>query len=284
MDQGGERMALGMIAGAGTLPIEAARLLVDRGHRLSAIAFEGLTDPRLGKEVEMLRWVRLGQLETMAEAMHSMGARRQILVGKVSKELLFENPGLARPDAEAIRLLAEEKDRADEGLMAAIVRWIERRGFQFCDQAEMLAPMLAPMGPLGIHSPTATQLADLDVARPVVRELGRLGVGQCVASKEGSVLAVEAIEGTDAMIARAAEFGGSGVTIIKASRPGQDRRFDLPAVGVGTIEAMCSAGASGLAIEAGSTLIVDGPRMIEVADRERIVVWGFSIEADRAGS
>jgi DUF1009 family protein len=146
----------------------------------------------------------------------------------------------------------------------------------------MLAPMLAPLGPLSARSPSESELADLAIGRPIVQQLGRLGVGQCVVVKQGSVLAVEAIEGTDSVIARAGELGGSGATVIKASRPGQDRRFDLPAVGVGTISAICASGASGLAIEAGSTLIVDRKKMTEAADRANIAVWGFSMDRIRS--
>jgi len=281
MEQGGEGMALGLIVGAGTLPIDAARLLLDQGHRLTAVAFHDITDPAFAEIVAETRWVRLGELENMAEAMNELGARRQLLVGKVAKGLLFENPGVARPDAEAMRLLATEKDRADEGLMAAIVRWIEGRGFEFCDQGEMLQPLLAPHGPIGAHAPDERQLADEAIARPIVRELGRLGVGQCAVVKQGSVLAVEAIEGTDAMIERAGQLGGRGATVVKTARLGQDRRFDLPAVGPGTIEAMCAAGASGLAIESGSTLLVERDRMIELADREGIAIWGFSPDSAR---
>ncbi len=281
MEQGGEGMVLGLIAGAGALPFEAADLLNAEGYRLSAIAFEGITDTALADVVAELRWVHVGQLELMAAAMREMGARRQLLVGKVSKELFFDNPGIARPDGEALRLLAEEKDRGDEGLMASIVRWLERHDFELCDQGELLPGLLASPGPLGAHAPDEMQLADLAVGKPIALELGRLGVGQCVVLKQGSVLAVEAIEGTDAAIARAGELGGRHATVVKASRPGQDRRFDLPAVGLGTIEAMLAAGASGLAIESGSTLLLDRKRMIEVADREKIAIWGFSFDAGR---
>lgn len=275
MHQGDEGMALGLIAGAGGLPIEAARLLREQGYSLTAIGFHGLTDSALEAEVGESRWLRLGQLDAMAEALHEMGARRLVLVGQVPKALLFLRQGIAEPDAEAIRLLSEERDRGDEPLMRAVACWLEGRGFQLCDQGEMLAPMLAPVGPLSARSPCETELADLEIGWPVVQQLGLIGIGQCVVVKHGSILAVEAIEGTDAVIRRAGELGGAGATVIKASRPGQDRRFDLPAVGVGTIDAICAAGASGLAIEAGSTLVLDRQKMIESADRANIAVWGF---------
>jgi hypothetical protein len=281
MHQDDEGMALGLIAGAGGLPIEAARLLRGQGYSLFAIAFRGLTDSALEKGVDDSRWLQLGQLEAMAEALHEMGTRQLIFVGKVPKALLFMGQGIAEPDAEAIRLLSEERDRGDEPLMQAIARWLEGRGFRLCDQGEMLAPMLASVGSLSTRSPSQTELADFAVGWPVVAQLGRVGIGQCVVVNRGSILAVEAIEGTDAVIRRAGELGGGGATVIKASRPGQDRRFDLPAVGVGTIDAICESGASGLAIEAGSTLVLDQRNMMEAADRANIAVWGFSADRDR---
>jgi len=281
MDQEDDGMALGLIAGAGGLPLEAARLLRGQGHSLFAIAFQGLTDSALEKEVDESRWLQLGRLEEMADALHEMGTRNLVLIGKVPKALLFQEQTIARPDAEAIRLLSEERDRGDEPLMQAIARWLEGRGFRLCDQGEMLAAMLAPVGLLSARPPSESELSDFAVGWPVVQELGRVGVGQCVVVNHASILAVEAIEGTDAVIRRAGALGGRGATVIKASRPGQDRRFDLPAVGVGTIDAMLEAGASALAIEAGSTLVLDQQNMIEAADRADIAVWGFAADRDR---
>jgi DUF1009 family protein len=281
MHQGDEGTALGVIAGAGGLPVEAARLLRGQGYSISAIGFQDLTDRTLEKEVSELRWLRLGQLVAMAEALHDMGVQRLVLVGKVPKSLLFLGEGVAEPDAEAIHLLSEERDRGDEPLMQAIARWIEEQGFLLSDQGEMLAPMLAPVGLMSARSPSEMELADFEIGLPVVAQLGRIGIGQCVVVKHGSILAVEAIEGTDAVIRRAGELGGTGATVIKASRPGQDRRFDLPAVGVGTIAAIGESGASGLAIEAGSTLVLDREKMIEAADRANIAVWGFAANRGR---
>jgi hypothetical protein len=264
-----------LIAGAGSLPLESARLLRATGVPVAAIAFEGLTNPALEDAVDHIRWLRIGRLDEMARALEEMGVQRLLLVGKVPKALIFEAGGIAAPDAEAIRLVAESHDRGDEPLMAAIARWLEGRGFELCDQDRTLAPLLAEEGVMSSRSPSESERADLDFGWPIAEELGRVGVGQCVVIKHGCVLAVEAIEGTDAVIRRAGELGGAGALVIKAARANQDRRFDLPAVGQGTLEAMRMAGASALAIEAGSTLIVDRPALIEAANRADVAVWGF---------
>jgi len=275
MQQTDDGAAPGLIAGAGSLPLEAARLLRSGGSPPSAIAFEGLTDPGLAAEVGCIRWLRLGQLEEMARALSDLDLQAWLLVGKVPKTVIFGAGGVASPDAEALQLLAESRDHGDEALMTAIARWLDRRGFSLCDQGRTLRALLAPEGPLGARAPNAGELADLEIGWPILQQLGRAGVGQCIVMKQGCVLAVEAIEGTDAAIRRAGEVGGPGATVIKAARPDQDRRFDLPAVGPGTLDAMRAAGATALAIEAGSTLLLDRAAFIEAADRAEIAVWGF---------
>jgi DUF1009 family protein len=271
--------SIGLIAGAGSLPLEAARLLRSRGLSVFAVGFEGLSDRSIATEVVEIRFLRLGQLEAMAAAMTEMGVRRLLLLGKVSKSLLFDGRGIAQPDAEAIQLLSEQPERGDEPLMRAIARWLTGRGFELCDQSETLAPLLASIGLLSGRAPSEGELSDFELGRRVVVQLGSSGVGQCVVVKQGSVLAVEAIEGTDETIRRAGELGGPGATVIKAARPGQDRRFDLPAIGSETIEAMIAAGATALAIEAHSTLIIDRERFTKTADRAGIAVWGFGTES-----
>ncbi len=269
---------IGLIAGGGSLPLEAAQLLRDRGFSVFAIGFEGLTEPSISGKVLATRFVRLGQLEAMAAAMTEMGVERVLLIGKVSKSLLFDGRGIAQPDAEAVRLLSRQSERADEPLMQAIAGWLSGRGFELCDQGEVLAPLLAAVGSLSARLPSPGELADFKLGRSVVAQLGRSGVGQCVVVKQGSVLAVEAIEGTDATIQRAGELGGRGATVVKAARPGQDRRFDLPAIGPATIDAMIAAEAGALAIEARSTLIVDREGLLDVADQAGIAIWGFEME------
>lgn len=281
MHEAAEGKALAIVAGAGALPIEAARLLAARDRGVVAVAFEGLSDPELASVVAEIRWLRLGQLDPLAEALSEMGVRDLLLIGKVPKSLLFDASGRVAPDAAALRLLAEAPQRGDESLMAAFAGWLEKRGLHCVDQAECLAPLLVAEGPLGAHAATAPPPHDARVGQSVARALAGQGVGQSVAVKAGAVVAVEAIEGTDEMIARAGALAGGGVTVVKVARPHQDRRFDLPAIGPGTIEAMRAAGATGLAVEAGSTLVVARARTIEAADRAGIAIWGLAPERAR---
>jgi DUF1009 family protein len=220
-------------------------------------------------------------MEAMASALNEMDVRELLMVGKVPKSLIFDGGGIVDPDAEALRMLSGQPEFGDENLMQAIARWLEGRGFSVCDQSKELAPLLAPVGDLAARAPSDLEFADFEVGRAAVRALGLAGIGQCVVVKQGSVLAVEAIEGTDATIRRAGKLGGPGATVIKAARLTQDRRFDLPAIGVSTIEAMIDAGASALAIEADSTLMIDRQEMARAAKQANLSVWGFMQDSAR---
>jgi len=269
---------LGLIAGAGRLPAEALRVLASETAPCEVFGFDGITEPGLGPSENRMR---LGQLTALVEALTRAKVERLLIVGKFSKSLLLEAQDVIAPDAEAIRLLASADGWDDEGLIGRIASWLEGRGFEIVHQDQLLGPLLAKPGALSARPPSESERADFEVGRGIVEQLGRAGVGQSAALRRGCVIALEAVEGTDAMIRRAGELGGAGATIVKASRPGQDRRFDLPTVGPGTIDAMQKARATALAIEADSTLIVEGPRFRERADEAGIAVWGFEIEAKK---
>ncbi len=269
--------SLGLIVGAGALPIEAVRLLATERIPCEVFGFDGISDPELGFEKNR---TRLGQLAALATALTIAKVERLLIVGKFSKTLLLGSSDAISLDEEAVRLLAGVDRLDDEGLLGAIASWLEARGFEIARQDLLLASLLAAKGSLSARSPSESESADLEIGRGVVDGLARAGVGQCVALRWGCVVAVEAAEGTDAMIRRAGELAGAGATVIKVARPGQDRRFDLPAVGPDTIEVMRQAEATGLAIEAGSTLIIDAPRFRQRADEAGIAVWGF----ERPGS
>jgi len=273
---------LGLVAGAGRLPVAAARALRAANRRIVAVGFEGLTEAALESAVDAMRWLRLGQLEAMAEAFRERGVVRLLLVGKVPKTLLFDGEGLVEPDPQALALIAALRDRADETLLRALADWLAARGFELCPQDGVLQALRVPGGPITRTPPDARALDDLALGRPVLQALGRAGVGQCVVLKQGTILALEAIEGTDATIRRAGRLGGPGATVIKAARPDQDRRFDLPVAGPETIAALVEAGASALALEAGRVLLVEGDEMVAAADRAGIAIWGFTSAGSEA--
>jgi UDP-2,3-diacylglucosamine hydrolase len=266
---------VGVLAGAGRFPAEAAGHFRAAGYAVIAVGFNGITAPDLEDEVDSMHWLDLGQFEAAARALEGAQVSRVLLLGKIPKSLLISGEAKLSPDAEAIALLAALGDRSDEGLLAMIAQWLEGKGFVLLDQGVALAEMLVPPGPLTDSLPGKRAEADLVAGWPVLEALGRCGVGQCVVVKDGAVLAVEAIEGTDETIRRAGQFGGAGATVIKALRTVQDRRFDLPAIGPETIEAMVEAGCTALAVEARTTLILERERCVAEADRAGIAIWGF---------
>lgn len=274
--------SLGLIAGAGRLPCVAARAVRDSGLPVVAVGFEGLTEPALESEAMAFRWLRLGQLDQMVDALRAMGAGRLLLVGKVPKTLLFDGTGRVEPDAAALGLLGSLRDRKDEALLGVLADWLVDRGFELCAQDAVLAALRAPLRTITRCLPDERARSDLALGLPVLRALCGVGVGQCVALKDGAVLAVEAIEGTDATIRRAGRLGGPGATLIKGARPDQDRRFDLPVVGPDTIAALVEIGARALAVEAGSVLLLDEADLVREADRAGIPIWGFSTDASIA--
>jgi len=268
---------LALIAGAGNLPIEAAVAISSRAkpRPLVALGFPGITSPDLEALVSSMHWLELGQLSALAAALRESKADRVLLLGKVSKSLLLSGEVGFSPDDEARSLLARHRDRSDDGLLALIACWLEEQGFELLDQGVALRSMLASAGPMTRLEPSEQARADFSCGWPIVTALGSCGAGQCVVMKEGAVLAVEALEGTDETIRRAGRLGGPGATVIKALRMDQDRRLDLPAVGPDTIRVMLEAGATALAIEAGAALILDRERCLAEADAGGIAVWGF---------
>jgi DUF1009 family protein len=287
MREGDPVPRLGLIAGCGGLPREAAASLRRPGRPVVALAFEGLTDAALAGGVDAIRWHRLGQLDAAAAALRAMGVERVLLVGSVPKRALLAGSGLVALDATATSFLARTGGLGDDALFALLARWLEGEGFAIARQDEALASLLAAEGGFSARPPSDEERHDLEVGREALRRIGGAGIGQCVVVKRGCVVAVEAVEGTDAAIRRAGGLAGPGATVVKGARPGQDRRFDLPAVGPETIEAMIDAGAGCLAVEAGATLVLERASTRARADAAGIALAGFpakGLAPDRGAS
>jgi UDP-2,3-diacylglucosamine hydrolase len=263
---------LGLIAGAGRLPAEAAKALEISGQPFEVYGFEGITDSDIGPAA--LR-TKLGQFERLAEHLKGAHRRQLLIVGNFSMTSVFEQAAAFDPDPAALRLLALAGDGQELQLMTLVGDWLAEQGFDLLRQDQVLASLLAGIEFRIGRFPTEEERGDAWVGYRAAESLGRSELGQAVAVKKGVVIARETIDGTDEMIRRAGEQGGNGVTIVKRTRPGQDRRFDLPAIGPGTIEAMRAAGATALAVEAGSTLIVDRSGMSATARAADLAIWAF---------
>jgi UDP-2,3-diacylglucosamine hydrolase len=262
---------LGLIAGSGQLPFELARAARRAGFRLAAVGHRGETDERLLAEVDALHWVRLGQLKKIATALEGEGVKRAVFAGALKKQAGFTS---VRPDLAVLKILATLEGKGDDRLLKAFAQWFAEQGIEIVGPRGLLPDCFAPEGPIAGPAPTDSQMRDARQGLALCRLLGQGDVGQSVVVREGVVLAVEALEGTDACIRRAGTLAPKAVAV-KALKPMQDQRFDLPAVGPATLEVLAEAKGSALALEAGSTLLIDRQAMAAAAKRHRIAVFGL---------
>ena len=266
---------LGLIAGSGCLPFEVAAAARERGVELAIAAIEGNTDPRIeGVEATSFAWLNPGALGRLIEFFKAGQVSEVILAGAVSKRELLRHPERLRPDARALALLGRIQLQGDDALLRAIAGEIESEGMKVVDSTRHLAHRLTQPGLLTGVQPSAAVLRDLAFGLRVARTLGIHDVGQSVVVKDGAVLALEAIEGTDATLERGAQFG-RGACLVKAAKPRQDLRFDVPVIGPGTIALAARCGVAAIGLETGRTLILERAEALAQAERAGIAVVGL---------
>jgi DUF1009 family protein len=263
---------LGIIAGSGQLPFELARAAHRTGFRVAAVGHRGETDEGLLAEVDALHWVRLGQIKKIAEALKDEGCARAIFAGALKKQAGFTS---VRPDLAVLKILTTLEGRGDDRLLKAFAQWFGKQGIEIVGPRALLPECFSPEGRIAGPAPTEAQLQDAREGLALCRLFGQGDVGQTVVVRAGVVLAVEALEGTDACILRAGSLAAKGVAV-KALKPNQDVRFDLPAVGPATVEVLAQARGSALALEAGSTLLIDRPALVAAARHHRIAIFGLT--------
>jgi DUF1009 family protein len=269
-------MKLGLIAGNGRFPflvLEAARA---QGHEVTVVAAKEETFPELEHLAERLgapvHWISLGQLGTCIKVLRTAGATHAVMAGQVKHTKIFS--GGIMPDLTFIKVLSQLASKNTDGLIGAVANVLHDNGIELINSTALLEPLLAGPGSLTRRTPTADEQRDIEFGYTMADSIAGLDIGQTVAVKDRAVVAVEAMEGTDVVIARAGELAGPGVTIVKVAKPKQDMRFDVPVVGVATIEAMRKAGATALSVDAGKTLMIDGPAIITAADAAGIAIVG----------
>lgn len=265
--------ALGLIAGQGGLPRAVARSARGRGQDLVCVALTGLADPEIGDLVEQVVWIHPGEVDTGIAAFQQAGVSEAVMAGKVPKHLLFGDPRALRFDGSARRVMGALEDRRDDTILLAVAAFLEKAGIRLLPQWSLSPELLPGPGPLGSVVPSERQRSDIDFGYPIAKRIGELDVGQTVVVKDRAVLAVEAIEGTDAAIRRAGSIAPGGC-VVKVAKPGQDVRFDVPTIGLGTLDALRAASAEVLAFEAGATIVLEREELARRADAEGIAVVG----------
>ena len=262
---------IGLLAGVGRLPVDFAFCARNLGLSVVTIAVLPTVESDLAEASSVYHQIGVGQLQLLIDTLRQEEVSQVTMLGKVTKELLFS--GNVELDGRFQQLLASLPDQKDDTILLALVKELAQEGIQVADQTALLKMLLPQPGVLTKRQPTEGELADMDFGLSMAREIGALDIGQTVVVKDRAVMAVEAIEGTDACIRRGGALaGGSGAVVAKAAKPQQDQRFDMPGAGPATIRSMIEAGASALVLEAGKTLLVDRAEAIALADAHSITI------------
>lgn len=265
---------IGLIAGAGELPIAIANEAREQGHRVIAIALEPLTDKRISMYVDEVEWVSVGKFGKLINALKKRGISEAVMAGKVSKTLLYKSK--ITPDLRAVKLLLSLKDRKDDSILLSITRELEDEGIRLLEITRFSGSLLVPEGVHTKKTPTDTEWKDIEFGWKVAKEIGRLDIGQTVVVKQQAIMALEAIEGTDEAIRRGGLLAGEGAVVIKVSKPDQDMRFDVPTVGLHTLQVMKEVRARVLALETNKCIILEKATLIEEANKSKITLVGYS--------
>lgn len=269
-------MHLGLIAGNGRFPflvLEAARAA---GHQVTIIALKEEAFPELEADAALapaaaVHRVSLGKLGTWVGILEKAGVTHALMAGQVKHTKLFSD---IVPDMTALGLLARIATKNTDSIIGAVGDFLQDRGIQLIDSTGFLTPLMAREGVLTRRAPTPEEQADLVFGYRMADVIAAHDIGQTIAVKSAAVVAVEAMEGTDQVIARAGQLAGTGVVVVKVAKPNQDMRFDVPVVGVATVRAMQAAGATVLSVDAGKTLMIDGDAVTAAADAAGISIVG----------
>lgn len=274
---------LGILAGGGLLPVQVAVAARAAGRKVFVVGLEGFADPAL-----IQKWpgeiVRIGAAGRILTALRQSGCEDLVLIGTVRRPSMLD----LRPDAEGLRILSRIGRAAflgDDGLLAAVIKVLAEQGFRVIGAQDILRDALAPAGLLSKAAPDNQAAADIERGIRVARALGAADVGQACVVQQGIVLAVEATEGTDAMLGRCGALArpGPGGVLVKLVKPGQERRADLPTIGPDTIAGVLAAGLRGVAFEAGGTILAEREAGIAAADRAGLFLLGLDREAIEQG-
>ncbi len=267
----------GLIAGNGQFPflvLEAAR---SQGIDMAVLAIKEEASPELEKIATRLHWVSLGELSRTLELLHQEGVTRAVMAGQVKHNKIFSS---IRPDWKLAKLLFSLPLKNTDSLIGAVARVLESEGIKLVDSTTFLKPLIPAPGVLTKRAPDAREAADIAYGREIALQIAGLDLGQTVVIRDRACVAVEAMEGTDETIERAARLATDGsLVVVKVSKPRQDMRFDVPVIGLKTVEVMKRCGVSALGMDAGRTLLFDRARVIEAADAAGIAIEAFPLEA-----
>lgn len=260
---------IGLIAGSGQFPLLFSKSAVQKGFSVYTAAYVNEADPELTQLSEKIQWLHLGQVKRLIRFFKQNNVSRAVMVGAVRKTRLFTD---VKPDMKAISIIAGMRQTHDDAIMRAFADSLEKEGIKIEPSTFLLPELLATKGVWTRRKPSRSEKKDIALGFSIAREIGRLDIGQSVVVGGGSILAVEAIDGTDATVKRGGELGKGEAVLVKICKPNQDFRFDVPSIGMGTIETMARYDVRTLAIEAERTVVFDRTAMIRLADENDIAI------------
>jgi DUF1009 family protein len=267
----------GLIAGNGQFPFLVLQAARDQGIDMAVIAIREEASPELEKVAARLHWVSLGELSRTLELLHEEGVTRAVMAGQVKHNKIFSS---IRPDWKLAKLLLSLPLKNTDSLIGAVARVLESEGVQLVDSTSFLKPLVPAPGVLTRRAPDEREAGDIAYGREIARQIAGLDLGQTVVIRDRACVAVEAMEGTDEAIERAARIvDGGSLVVVKVSKPRQDMRFDVPVVGLNTVEVMQRCLVTALAMDAGRTLLFDRARVIAKADAAGIAIEAFPLDA-----
>jgi UDP-2,3-diacylglucosamine hydrolase len=270
----GNESPLGIIAGSGVYPFLVAKAARQSGvPAIHVAAFENETQPGLANEADSVEWMRVGQLGRLLKYFTGAGVRRVMMAGQIAPKNLFD----LRPDLRVLIVLSTLKRRNAETLFGALADELAKAGIQLLPATTFLEDSLAGEGLISGPKPKKRSLEDIGYGFEIAKEISKLDIGQTVIVRNGTVLAVEAFEGTNEAIRRGAALGKRGVVVVKVSKPNQDLRFDVPVIGCETLEIASSAGVSVIAVEAGKTLLLDKEAVMRLAEEKQVTIYGYKV-------
>ena len=267
-------MRIGLIAGGGQFPLLFSKKALKKGYKVFAIGFHSETDKILANHVEEFKWLYLGQVSKLIKYFKQHNITQAVMLGSIKKTNIFKD---IRPDFKALSFIAKTSRTHDNSVLISFADLLLKEGIKILSSTFLLPELISPRGCWTKKKPDKTEKKDIVQGWKIAKEIGNLDIGQCIVISNGTVLAVEAIEGTDAAIKRGGLLSHqNGSVVIKLSKPTQDLRFDLPSSGCGTIETMHEFGASVLVLEAEKSLSFDREEMISLANKYNISVLAYT--------
>jgi hypothetical protein len=262
-------MQIGLIAGGGQFPIIFCKRAKANGFRVYVAAYVNEADPAVSEFADGIEWLHLGQIKRLIQFFKKNSISETVMMGTIRKTSIFKD---VKPDIKAISLFAGMRHTHDDGILRVFADTLEKSGISVRPSTFLLPDLIAEKGCWTKRKPSRSEKTDIEIGWHAAKEIGRLDIGQCVVVGGGSILAVEAIDGTDATIQRGGRLGKGNAVVVKVCKPIQDERFDVPAVGVQTVQVMHESGAGLLVVEAGKAVVFDKAEMVALADKVDISI------------